>query len=452
MGGFAALLQCPACGRGRLVEGDAAERCVACGVTFPRVGGLPWLYPDPARSLGEWRNRLGLYLDEMTAAAHAARLDFGSAISPLTRRRVAALAEAYGGQVRRVADLLAPLALANLPLGHATPLAFGTRLPLGQDLHSYYPNLHRDWAWGDGENNDAHRLVAGALGRPRPRLLVLGSGAGRLAYDLHQSGASELTVALDINPMLMLAAERIVRGGAVDLYEFPIAPRTAADAAVLRRLAAPVPARAGLHLVLADAWHAPFAAQSFDAVVTPWLIDIVEPAPAAVAAAVNRLLAPGGRWVNFGSLCFPWRRPSMRPSAEELLEIVASAGFSVEDRSDQDLAYMHSPASRHSRIERVFTFAADKVRRGPRAATEPSPTAWLEDQDLPVPQHDGLALAAEASRIRTIVLSLVDGQRSMAELVRIVVEQGLLPPAEATSAVRDLLERLHDDAARSRGA
>ena len=69
-----------------------------------------------------------------------------------------------------------------------------------------------------------------------------------------------------------------------------------------------------------------------------------------------------------------------------------------------------------------------------------------------MPQHDGLALAAEASRIRTIVLSLVDGQRSMADLVRIVVEQGLLPPAEATSAVRDLLERLHDDAARSRGA
>jgi ubiquinone/menaquinone biosynthesis C-methylase UbiE len=279
----------------------------------------------------------------------------------------------------------------------------------------------------------------------RPRLLVLGAGAGRLAYDLHQSGASELTVALDINPMLMLAAQRIVRGGAVDLYEFPIAPRTAADAAVLRRLAAPAAARPGLHLVLADAWHAPFAPQSFDAVVTPWLVDIVEPAPAEIAAAINRLLAPGGRWVNFGSLCFPWRRPSMRPSAEELLEIVAAAGFSVEDRSDQDLAYMHSPASRHARIERVFTFAADKVRRGPRAPAPPAAAAWLEDPALPVPLLDGIALAAEASRIRAIVLSLVDGRRSTADLIRIVAEQGLLPPAEAASAVRDLLERLHED-------
>jgi ubiquinone/menaquinone biosynthesis C-methylase UbiE len=364
---------------------------------------------------------------------------------------VAALADAYSDQARRVASLLAPLALANLPLAHATPLAFGARLPLGQDLHSYYPNLHRDWAWGGGENADAQRLVSDALGEARPRLLVLGAGAGRLAYDLHQSGSSGLTVALDINPMLMLAAERIVRGGVIDLYEFPIAPRTATDAAVLRRLAAPAPARPGLHLVLADAWHAPFAPQSFDAVVTPWLIDIVEPAPAEIAAAINRLLVPGGRWVNFGSLSFPWRRPSLRPSAEELLEIVAAAGFSVDDRSDQDLAYMHSPSSRHARIERVFTFAADKVRRAPRVDAPFASAAWLEDPALPVPRDDSIGLAAEASRIRAIVLSLVDGRRSTADLVRIVVEQGLLPPAEAASAVRDLLERLHEEGARGVG-
>jgi SAM-dependent methyltransferase len=251
--------------------------------------------------------------------------------------------------------------------------------------------------------------------------------------------------------LLLLAAERIVRGGVVDLYEFPIAPRSAADAAVLRRLAAPAPARPGLHLVLADAWRAPFEPQSFDAVVTPWLIDIVEPAPAEVAAAINRLLVPGGRWVNFGSLGFPWRRPSLRPSAEELLEIVAAAGFSVMDRSDQDLDYMHSPASRHARIERVFTFAADKARRGPRVATPTASAAWLDDPALPVPRDEAIALAAEASRIRAIVLSLVDGRRSTTDLVRIVVEQGLLPPAEAASAVHDLLERLYEGGARGGG-
>ena len=448
---FEALLQCPACRRGQLQQVGSADCCDACAATYPRVGGLPWLFRDPSRSLGEWRNRLGLYIDELTAAARVCRADLASAASPLTQRRVAALADAYQDQARRVGGLLEPLSLAKLPLAHATPLAFGARLPLSQDLHSYYPNLHRDWGWGQSENDDALRLVAGALGGHRPRLLVLGAGAGRLAYDLHQHDVSALTVALDINPLLMLAAERIVRGGSVELYEFPIAPRTAADAAVLRRLVAPDSARPGLQLVLADAWHAPFAPQSFDAVITPWLIDIVEPPPAIVAAAVNRLLVPGGRWLNFGSLCFPWRRPSLRPSAEELLEVVATAGFTVQAHGDQDLPYMHSPASRHARNERVFTFAADKAHRGPRLAEAPAHAAWLEDPALPVPAAEAIGLAAEASRIRAIVLSLVDGRRSTADLVQIVVEQGLLPPAEAASAVRDLLERLNEDAARTGG-
>jgi len=112
---------------------------------------------------------------------------------------------------------------------------------------------------------------------------------------------------------------------------------------------------------------------------------------------------------------------------------------------------MHSPASRHARNERVFTFAADKAHRGPRLAEAPAHAAWLEDPALPVPAAEAIGLAAEASRIRAIVLSLVDGRRSTADLVQIVVEQGLLPPAEAASAVRDLLERLNEDAARTGG-
>ena len=59
------------------------------------------------------------------------------------------------------------------------------------------------------------------------------------------------------------------------------------------------------------------------------------------------------------------------------------------------------------------------------------------------PRTESLALAADASRIQAVLLALVDGQRSIDELVRIVVEQGLLPAPQASSAIRGLLERLH---------
>ena len=100
-------------------------------------------------------------------------------------------------------------------------------------------------------------------------MLVLGAGAGRLAYDLHQALKPPLTVALDFNPLFLLAASRILAGPPLELYEFPIAPRSIADHAVLRRHEAPAPPAAGFELVLADASSPPFLPGRFDLVLTP---------------------------------------------------------------------------------------------------------------------------------------------------------------------------------------
>jgi uncharacterized protein YbaR (Trm112 family)/ubiquinone/menaquinone biosynthesis C-methylase UbiE len=439
---FQSLLQCPRCGRAAIV---AAEHlgCRSCGAEYPIVGGIPWLFADPAQALGDWRNRLTQYLEEFAAAARSAEADLAVTDRVTTRARLGRLRDGYLEQLQLVSALLEPLRLVVPPLAQATQQAVATRLPLRQDLHSYYANVHRDWCWGAEENQISAELVAAALGSGRDQVLVLGAGACRLAYDLHQSGRQTLTVALDINPLLLLAARRILAGQTVTLVEFPLAPRRLDDVAVRRELRAPAPVRPGLELVFADAWRAPFKAQSFDAVITPWLVDIVELDFASIALHVNRLLAPGGRWVNFGSLAFPWRRPALRLSPEELAPALTEAGFSVEQMREATVPYMRSPASRHSRLEEVLVFAADKRRRAPREPVAPGLPAWFDSHRLPVPRLAPLALAAEASRIQAAVLALVDGKRSIDDLVRIVSEQGVLPADQARSAVRGLLERLY---------
>ena len=394
--------------------------------------------------LGLWRNRLTLYLEEFQAADRATSLDLALESRAATRARLEHLRSAYQAQSQLVTQLLAPLAMARLPLPQPSLTAVETVLPVTQDLHSYYSNLHRDWSWGGVENAAAHELVNRALGEhDAQRLLVLGAGGCRLAYDLHQSSSRSITVALDINPLLLLAAARIVRGETVDLVEFPIAPRTAADVAVRRQLRAPAAVRSGLELLFADAWQAPFAPQTFGAVVTPWLIDIVDVDFATVALHVNRLLALGGQWVNFGSLAFPWRRPALRHSVAELQDILGECGFDVIRFTDATLPYMRSPASRHGRMEEVSVFTAVKRRRGPREAADSGSPPWLANMRLPVPVGEGIAMAAEASRIQAVLLALVDGRRSVDDLVRLVSEQGLFPRDQAHAAVRGLLERLH---------
>ena len=437
---------CPACRKVALRASGDAVHCGACNARYPLIGGIPWLFREPALTLGEWQNRLRLYLEEFRLEHRIASAELGSGgLSPATRARLTLLAQAYAGQVVAVEGLLRPLAIEPLPAPQATMAAFDVRVPRHQDLHSYYLNLHRDWVWGAVENDAARDAVLGAMPSGiAGRVLVLGAGGCRLAYDLHQTGAPAHTVALDINPLLLLAAQELLAGRSVDLYEFPIAPRAASDHAVRRRLSAPAPARQGLELLFADALDAPFADGAFDVVVTPWLIDIVEDEFGSFARRMNRLLRPGGTWINFGSVSFTGLRPALRLGIDEVWELIAAAGFAVTSHSERELPYMRSPVSRHARQETVLTFAA-RVERAVQAPPPPLVLpAWLQDPRVPVPMTEQLEVTAVASRLQAFALTLINGERSAADIAGFLVEQKLLGPEAALAAVRGLLLRLHE--------
>lgn len=174
----------------------------------------------------------------------------------------------------------------------------------------------------------AHRRESGWTAL-RARLLVLGAGAGRLAYDVHQECAPELTVVLDINPLLLFTARRMFTGERLELWESPLAPRESTDVAVRRVLCAPRPARPGIECGFADALDPPFAEESFDVVLTPWLVDIIDEDFAVLAARINRVLTIGGRWVSFGPLAFAQRRPALRYSTQEVTDLLEETGFSL---------------------------------------------------------------------------------------------------------------------------
>jgi hypothetical protein len=273
--------------------------------------------------------------------------------------------------------------------------------------------------------------------------LLLGVGAGRLAYDLHQRRRPQTLIAADLNPLFLLAARRLLAGESIELYEFPIAPRDIDSHAILRRLQAPAPAAEGLHLVFADVTDGPFAAGAFDTVVTPWLIDIVDEDLAVFARRINGWLRPGGRWVNSGSLSFAGDDPARRYSLEEVLDVVAAAGFTVELQREDTVPYLGSPASRHARLETVVTFAAVKREECAVTARTPRSPEWLERTDLPVPLLPEFAGRQLELRVLAYVASLVDGRRSIRDVARVLVEQRLMSADEAEPTVRGFLRRLH---------
>jgi hypothetical protein len=441
------LLACPRCDA-PLAEAGGAWRCAGCEVEFPHMAGLPWLFAEPNAALGEWRGRLHFSLQHLERERQrvAAALAEPS-LRPTTRTRLEGLERATRDHAVRLRAVLSPLAIEQHAANYETYLALRTRLPVDQGLTTYYPNVHRDWCWGDEENEASFAAVAAALGDATlQRALVLGAGAGRLAYDLHMRSTATATVALDFNPLLSIVADSVANGRSLELYEFPIAPR--GDAAVLRRLSAPAPARAGLMFVLADAHRPPFRRAMFDAVVTPWLVDILPERFDVLCARVNALLSDGGRWLNFGSLSFHDSDPSARYGLDECRAALEENGFGDLRVEEREIPYLSSPASRHARRERIVSWCARKQRDAKKVPRYHALPEWLVRGTDPVPLSDSFRSQAHATRIHAFLMSMIDGRRSIKDMAKLVVEQRLMTAAEAEPALRSFFTKMHDDSRR----
>jgi hypothetical protein len=446
---------CVRCSRTALDVRREGWVCASCGAGYPVIGDVPWLFRDPQDALMGWRARHALHADQLTQQASEIDAELTtSANTPMSAqvvRRLEHARDAYRDQVRRLDRLLAPIGRIAGSLRRESLEALGTILPTEQGLTNYYVNVHRDWCWGDDENAAALgelRAVAGTAAT-LGKTLVLGAGAGRLAYDLAQTGACESLVVTDFNPLLVFVGRDMFAGRSIELWEFPIAPRQPEDVAVLRTLRAPAPVTTPTAWVVADALDAPFAPGAYDTVVTPWFIDIIGEPLAMLAGRVSAWLTPAGRWLNSGSLAFNLPQHSERRDLRECLEVAEEAGFQIEQAREATIPYMRSPASRHSRLETIASWAARKQRSVPPPAPRQQPE-WLVDSRKPVPRTQALELEQVTSRIHAFMLALVNGERSVADMARMVAEQRLLPPNDAEAAVRQFLRRSFERAAQRR--
>jgi uncharacterized protein YbaR (Trm112 family) len=452
------FVACPRCDKTPLSEKNGGYRCSACKVDYPSVGGIPWLFAEPDASLAEWRNRLHFSLQQLSNESQRIQAELAAGDVPsLTRERLERQVKAVDEHRGMLRKILEPVDIQSLQASYESYLALRTRLPIDQGIQTYYANIHRDWCWGDTENetsvSEIKAINAESIGDRRALgdTLILGAGACRLAYDIHMQLDTTRTIAMDFNPLLLLLANSVMQGDELELYEFPLAPMSLEDFAVLRQLSAPEPVREHFHFVFGDALRPPFSAASFDTVVTPWIIDIVnEPLPVQ-AARINRLLKPQGRWINFGSLAFDHPDRARRYSAEETVVIVEQAGFAPPHARETTMPYMCSPASRHGRQETVYTFVASKTSDVEAPARHKALPDWIVTGKEPVPLLQSFRSQALSTQIYSYVMTLIDGKRTIADMAKILEQQKLMTRQEAEPALRTFLTRMYDDSQRNSG-
>jgi uncharacterized protein YbaR (Trm112 family) len=430
------LVVCPGCSGRLTMENDSfACNSDGCGLCFPPLGRVPCLLPRPGQWLDLWRKQLGLIHAE--ADRTIATFDAEARKPGLLRTTLQRLREQSELTRKIVAEIDGVLVPAiGQPIAHADPIPGFSPL---ETLHL----LHRDWGWPESdENARALGCVERVLGAPLGRTLVVGAGACRLAYDLHQNHGATMTVAVDIDPLVLLVAEKVVHGDRVVLTEARSNATEITRLSAVRTLEAPSGTVDRFYPLLANGLALPLADESFDTVVTPWFTDLVPPDQRDWVTKVRRLLRDEGRWVNYGPLLYPPSRPAAcRFSREELLELVEMAGFEVEKTTSELMPFSLSPLAERGRLEACLAFSARKSSVTNDDSRDPPKFIVLAD--LPVPDFGGRSLFYHQAATFRAVVELIDGSRSINQIAAAIIARAGTHPAAIVDTIRYCLLEVH---------
>ncbi len=437
------MLACPRCAGTPLLAaqeiGGAAQprdlSCATCGARFPDVGGVACVVGDPAARIARWRENLGtLHLRAEQSIAVLSDEQRLPALLPLTRARLAEQIRVTRRLVAEVDDLLVPA------LGPARPPT--SDVP-GFESRESLRSLHRDWGWPDSdENARALECLQKVRSAPLGRTLVLGAGACRLSYDLARADPRAILVAVDDDPLVLLAAARILSGETLSLTEVRELPTEMTLLSAARALRVPHGPATRVFPLLADGLAPPFRPGAFDTVVTPWFVDVVPPDLRDLLGVLRRVLAPDGRWLHFGPLLYPPHRPPARQfSREEVLELARRAGFQLEAAAGETLPFSASPLDGRVRLEPCLAFSA-RVAGVP--ADEPGDLpSWLVLPHLPVPDFAGRALFFHESQGFRKVIQLIDGKRAIDDIAAQLGAPEGTELGALKDAIRDCLLQTH---------
>ncbi len=461
------LLDCPLYRGGLRMTAEGLES--KKGSTFPETEGIYWLYRQPQAHWLQWQARARALLaaqDKQTTLLAEERAVLPPDASPLTENRLELLREGRLHNRKVYSEILAPLLKVQEGEGGGPKgdqlqwtASLAESLPSHQNMASYHEVLFRDWAWENGENKAAFDLLqrlwlgkdyGSKSGLPMGDkvVAVLGSGAGRLAVDLHHHFKPKASLLIDINPLLHLAAHRLIRGESFQLYEFPHPPLSHEQVAVAQLCENPYGPQPDMHLLFADVSQLPLKPQSLDVVVTPWLIDIIPEDLPSFIRRVNRVLKQGGLWLNFGPLGFETRSLAQRLCFAEVKELLEQSGFALEVDFQERVPYLQSPHSSHGRVETVFCFRGKKLKEVKEPKRFDYLPSWLRDWAEPIPVTNFTAELALINKVHYEITAIIDGRVSFSEIALAMEQNYGMTRSQAEETLFSILLKVHESSLR----
>jgi len=434
------VLVCPVCAND-IVD----QACHQCNSEFFELGEIPCVFTTGVQQKALWQHQLEMM--ETQGAGALERLDYilqGYDVSALSRSRLEQGRESMRESMETIFGLLKNGGL----IAQADSRYEQTEV---DDPTEYYQHILRDWAWDEVKSRHYQTHVNDATLKrvqniwPNPtakNMLVLGAGAGRLSWDLHQTLKPGYTIASDINPFLLSFAQALVKDRRTitlpELYTFPQIGFPHSKSWVVEPPDDPEQLHKSWFALGADVWNMPLKENSVNTIVTSWLLDVCSGDVKDLISVIDYLLEPGGVWVNTGPLLYSSHLGfDQKYTAEEILDFAQMAGFQIEKQSIEEVAHMASPINVRYHYEQVFSFSARKNSLEsslplPGKTAEWLTPSWLIMHHQPVPKLDFQCQMGH-DFIKD-VLELVDGKRSI-YLIAHLVESSLPEGVDAKDAV-----------------
>jgi N2227-like protein len=396
------------------------------------------LFQNPGLAKLQWLNKLNKYRAQIRAqqknATHALNPATHQA-SALTKDRLQLVIKALESQKQEVESLLESFDLDESNKEVALLSVLANRISSEQHILSYFQNIFRDWAWPTDDNKTALNCIKDIWPSQNiEKLVVLGSGAGRLAYDLAKNNLVKELLLIDINPLLLSVSQKMFNGETANLTEINNYPQSIETITKQWKLcapkgAAPIEAK---H-IWGDAINLPFKEHSLTAVLTPWFIDIIPEDFTQFAKRLNTRLQNNGYWFNFGPLGFGGPENGGTYTKEELKQILDQSGFKIEDWQEKKVDYLNSPLSSQNRTESVILWRAKKIKDMVAPKDFSHYPDWLLNTKMAIPRESQFDSLAAQSQLELQILLSIDGKRSIEDIQNLMIPHLKVSQSEANA-------------------
>ncbi|MDP7319185.1 MAG: class I SAM-dependent methyltransferase [Bacteriovoracaceae bacterium] len=315
----------------------------AQNTSYPLFHEVPWLFQSPEASFLSWATRIESYLTEEENTLKYLQVLANTHQKSLTRKRVSALLEAKQKNLHFMDKLL------NDFRGHQHIPISATK----QQIHSYFQLVFRDWCWESQEIQLYQNFIENNIDADTHKILILGSGAGRISYNLANKYSDKKIYGLDHNPFLTLTAKKIFDGHEVKLSDYTPYPKSLSQTSQKYTIKYPKTKYDNHQFILGSFPHLPFAPNSFDMIIAPWFFDIIDMPLDYSLNECKKFLTEKGKLISIGPSNFHHNYLEKQLSPQEITEEFEK-NFENTKFYSQDVNYLNNPLTSQNRIEQVL--------------------------------------------------------------------------------------------------